>query len=141
MAKRTMNAVQTAYAKAMAKYSAAREIIKDMETRYIAENHIVNDDGKTPNYLWMMDDEKAFDVHNERFGKIVADSGMEKKENDAREELRKAEDALIAFGISLAPKNIQETLKKGGCGECQTSCQSACKTSCTVGNQSCESRK
>ncbi|MEE0674034.1 MAG: six-cysteine ranthipeptide SCIFF, partial [Enterocloster sp.] len=31
-----------------------------------------------------------------------------------------------------------DTMKKGGCGECQTSCQSACKTSCTVGNQSCE---
>lgn len=31
--------------------------------------------------------------------------------------------------------------KKGGCGECQTSCQSACKTSCTVGNQTCESEK
>ena len=30
-------------------------------------------------------------------------------------------------------------VKKGGCGECQTSCQSACKTSCTVGNQTCES--
>ena len=32
-------------------------------------------------------------------------------------------------------------LKKGGCGECQTSCQSACKTSCTVGNQVCEAVK
>ncbi|MFR5397933.1 six-cysteine ranthipeptide SCIFF, partial [Anaerostipes caccae] len=32
-------------------------------------------------------------------------------------------------------------VKKGGCGECQTSCQSACKTSCTVGNQSCEHSK
>jgi predicted ribosomally synthesized six-cysteine peptide SCIFF len=32
-------------------------------------------------------------------------------------------------------------MKKGGCGECQTSCQSACKTSCTVGNQSCEKAK
>ena len=29
-------------------------------------------------------------------------------------------------------------MKKGGCGECQTSCQSACKTSCTVANQECE---
>ena len=28
--------------------------------------------------------------------------------------------------------------KKGGCGECQTSCQSACKTSCGVANQKCE---
>ena len=35
-------------------------------------------------------------------------------------------------------KKLTEHCKKGGCGECQTSCQSACKTSCTVGNQSCE---
>ena len=35
-------------------------------------------------------------------------------------------------------KELKDTMKKGGCGECQTSCQSACKTSCTVGNQSCE---
>ena len=33
---------------------------------------------------------------------------------------------------------LKESMNKGGCGECQTSCQSACKTSCTVGNQSCE---
>lgn len=39
---------------------------------------------------------------------------------------------------TLTKKTLKSTLKKGGCGECQTSCQSACKTSCTVGNQSCE---
>ncbi len=42
---------------------------------------------------------------------------------------------------TLNTKSLQNTLKKGGCGECQTSCQSACKTSCTVGNQTCESNK
>jgi predicted ribosomally synthesized six-cysteine peptide SCIFF len=36
---------------------------------------------------------------------------------------------------------LKQSLKKGGCLECQTSCQSACKTSCTVGNQSCENNK
>ena len=35
---------------------------------------------------------------------------------------------------------LKDTMKKGGCGEFQTSCQSACKTSCTVGNQSCENK-
>ena len=35
-------------------------------------------------------------------------------------------------------RTMKNTMVKGGCGECQTSCQSACKTSCTVGNQSCE---
>ena len=37
--------------------------------------------------------------------------------------------------------DIESHSKKGGCGECQTSCQSACKTSCTVGNQTCEQKK
>ena len=39
---------------------------------------------------------------------------------------------------TLTNKTMKNTMVKGGCGECQTSCQSACKTSCTVGNQSCE---
>ena len=42
---------------------------------------------------------------------------------------------------TLTTRNLQESVKNGGCGECQTSCQSACKTSCTVGNQSCEQLK
>lgn len=42
---------------------------------------------------------------------------------------------------TLNTKKLQNTVKKGGCGECQTSCQSACKTSCTVGNQTCEHSK
>ena len=42
---------------------------------------------------------------------------------------------------TLTTRNLKESMKKGGCGECQTSCQSACKTSCTVGNQSCEKIK
>ena len=41
---------------------------------------------------------------------------------------------------TLNTKKLQNTIKKGGCGECQTSCQSACKTSCTVGNQTCEQK-
>ncbi len=39
---------------------------------------------------------------------------------------------------TLTTRDLKESMKKGGCGECQTSCQSACKTSCTVGNQTCE---
>ena len=36
---------------------------------------------------------------------------------------------------TLNTQTLNNTVKKGGCGECQTSCQSACKTSCTVGIQ------
>ncbi len=42
---------------------------------------------------------------------------------------------------TLTSAVLKKSLKKGGCGECQTSCQSACKTSCTVGNQTCENKK
>lgn len=41
---------------------------------------------------------------------------------------------------TLSSTVLKDSVKIGGCGECQTSCQSACKTSCTVGNQKCESK-
>ena len=41
---------------------------------------------------------------------------------------------------TLNTNTLKNTMRKGGCGECQTYCQSACKTSCTVGNQSCENK-
>ena len=42
---------------------------------------------------------------------------------------------------TINTRNLKESMKKGGCGECQTSCQSACKTSCTVANQSCANKE
>ena len=42
---------------------------------------------------------------------------------------------------TLTTRDLKESMKKGGCGECQTSCQSACKTSCTVANQSCANKE
>ena len=39
---------------------------------------------------------------------------------------------------TLNSRSLKDTLKAGGCGECQTSCQSACKTSCGLANQQCE---
>ncbi|MEG0918531.1 MAG: six-cysteine ranthipeptide SCIFF [Anaerovoracaceae bacterium] len=42
---------------------------------------------------------------------------------------------------TIATRNLKDSLKTGGCGECQTSCQSASKTSCSVANQQCEQCK
>ena len=39
---------------------------------------------------------------------------------------------------TLDTRDLTQSAKNGGCGECQTSCQSACKTSCGVANQQCE---
>ena len=42
---------------------------------------------------------------------------------------------------TLNANSLKDTMKKGGCGECQTSCQSACKTSCGIANQQCENKE
>ena len=42
---------------------------------------------------------------------------------------------------TIETRNLCDSAKNGGCGECQTSCQSACKTSCGIANQKCESSK
>ena len=42
---------------------------------------------------------------------------------------------------TLETRNLCDSAKNGGCGECQTSCQSACKTSCGIANQQCEKAK
>ena len=39
---------------------------------------------------------------------------------------------------TISTRDLCESAKNGGCGECQTSCQSACKTSCGIANQKCE---
>ena len=52
--------------------------------------------------------------------------------------IRDRREVIMKHIQSLNTQTLQNTVKKGGCGECQTSCQSACKTSCTVGNQTCE---
>lgn len=39
---------------------------------------------------------------------------------------------------TIETRDMNASLREGGCGECQTSCQSACKTSCGIANQPCE---
>ena len=43
--------------------------------------------------------------------------------------------------VTVNTRNLTDSVTKGGCGECQTSCQSACKTSCGIANQQCEKMK
>jgi predicted ribosomally synthesized six-cysteine peptide SCIFF len=54
-----------------------------------------------------------------------------------KEQKRKVEHTMKRIK-TIETRNLKESLKDGGCGECQTSCQSACKTSCGIANQKCE---
>jgi len=49
------------------------------------------------------------------------------------------EEFIMTHIKTIETRNLCESAKNGGCGECQTSCQSACKTSCGIANQQCES--
>ena len=51
------------------------------------------------------------------------------------------EDITMKRIETIETRNLCDSAKNGGCGECQTSCQSACKTSCGIANQQCESNK
>ena len=42
---------------------------------------------------------------------------------------------------TIKTRDLCQSAKTGGCGECQTSCQSACKTSCGIANQACENKE
>ena len=50
-------------------------------------------------------------------------------------------EATMKHVKTLKTRNLCQSAKNGGCGECQTSCQSACKTSCGIANQKCENTK
>ena len=47
--------------------------------------------------------------------------------------MNKVEVTTMKHIQTIETRNLCESAKNGGCGECQTSCQSACKTSCGKG--------
>ena len=67
-------------------------------------------------------------------------SGATRKAGDAgnKKDKKRLETYIMERIKTLETRNLCESAKNGGCGECQTSCQSACKTSCGVVNQKCE---
>ena len=106
-----MNKEQIAYAVAKAKLEALEEVVNEQEMAFILENAIENPDGSIPKHLWCMEDEDAFNIANTELGRIMTESGLEAELNAARSLLHKAEDELIAYGLSLAPERVRRTLE------------------------------
>lgn len=111
--KKTMNKAQRAYMIAKARVQEIESRQEEIEKKYIADNGIVNPDGSTPDFLWCMDDDAAFDKANEEFAALISAAGLESGLNAARDALKAAEDRLIAYGLSLAPASVRATLEQG----------------------------
>jgi len=100
-------------------YALAKSMLETLEAKeaqveqiYIKEHDIKNEDGSTPTRIFMIDDEAMFDKANSEVSKLVEDSGLWAKILKARDALKTAEDELIKYGLSIAPKHEREALTK-----------------------------
>lgn len=107
---KTTNTIQKQYMIAKAYLEALEAQGKELESKYIKENGIVNADGSVPAYIWCIDDEKVFDKANEEQAKRPEAKELYKKELAAREMLKAAENKLIQYGLSLCPQRERQVL-------------------------------
>lgn len=111
--KSTMNKAQRAYMVAKARVQEIESRQEEIEKKYISDKGIVNPDGSTPDFLWCMDDDAAFEKASEECSALIVAAGLESALNAARDDLKAAEDRLIAYGLSLAPAGVRATLERG----------------------------
>jgi hypothetical protein len=98
---KTMNAVQRAYIKAKAVHEMAEDRVNELEAAFLASR------GRTETNIWeIIDDESALDRLSNEFSEIY--SREEADRFKARDDLKRAEDALIAWGLSLIPEKYKK---------------------------------
>jgi len=103
-----MNDIQKRYAEAKAVCDAVAQEQKENEAKFIQDSGYKNPDGSIPKVLYQIEDDSEFDRLCEEYEAStlnVCDRLVE-----AERVLRDAEDKLIDYGLSLAPKNVREVL-------------------------------
>jgi hypothetical protein len=112
MAKRIYNTPQKIYMMAKANLEVLNDAEKEIDKKYIAENNIINPDGSIPCATYAIEDDAIADKAIDDVGKILADSGLWAKILEARKDLKTAEDNLVEYGLSIAPKKERDILTK-----------------------------
>lgn len=105
-----MNAQQKAYALAKAKKETLFELQREHETEFLRRSGYTNPDGEIPTEFYMIDDEAEFTRLCAEFDQSPLN--LTPKINEAVEDLRKAEDALIDYALSITPAGPRETLNR-----------------------------
>lgn len=108
-----MNKYQKQYAIAKASVQAIEEAISKVEHDYIMDRGIVNPDNSIPEHIYCINEISLFDKTNQECSELIIAMGLEEGFNKSKKNLRNAEEALIAYGISNAPVGLKETLSKG----------------------------
>lgn len=105
-----MNKQQKDYALAKAKAQTLFELQKEHEAEFLRGTGYTNDDGEIPEELWMIDDENEFKRLCAEFDESPLN--LTSQVNAAEAELRKAEDALIDYALSIIPAGPRDTLNR-----------------------------
>jgi hypothetical protein len=100
-----MNKQQKAYILAKAVYETALHEQRAAEIEYITKHGIKNSDGTTPRSIYNIEDGSICDQAFEALAEYDA------KRYEAFQELTKAEDDLIEYGLSITPESVAETLR------------------------------
>lgn len=106
-----MNREQRNYMMAKATYDSIVAVHEEEEAKYLRHLGIVNPDGTIPERIWMIDDDAVFETVQQN--RAESDREYDEVRNTARDALRRAEDELIAYALSIAPAGIRETLDRG----------------------------
>ena len=115
-----MNTQQRNYAAAKA-YLETREAAEaEKEAQYIRDNNITNEDGSTPEKLYMIENEAVFDTALENF--TGSEYDLSDQTNEAKRQLKVAEDELINYCLNLFKRVYpkQAAILEAHRNECKT---------------------
>lgn len=93
----TMVKEQREYLEAKEIFLSVQKEHDELEAEFCRKLGVVNDSGEVPVHVWDIDDEEICNKAIDDFGRIVEENGMEARLNDAREDLRYAENDLINY--------------------------------------------
>ena len=104
----TMNQYQKAYLQAKALADTLSQQCVDLEKKYLREHPIVNPDGDVATVLYAIEDEQQFNTALDEFDALLKENGdLNTRYCEAKEALFKAENDLIAYGLSILPAPIR----------------------------------
>ena len=109
----TTNSAQRAYMLAKAHLQALKDREAEIERAYIIAHSIRNADDTIPERVYCIDNMETFDRAVEATSAEIEGSGLWADILAAEESLKAAEDAMIAYGLSIAPAGIRATLERG----------------------------
>lgn len=112
MTKQQGKAAQAAYMYAKARVQFIEAQQQEMEREYIRTHKITNGDGTVPSSLYCIDDDALFEQACDDCGALTEAAGLDAAYSEAQSELRRTENILIAYGLSLAPAGLRATLEQ-----------------------------